>query len=78
MSPERTQDGIAVLATDPRDRGGVGTPLLAVSGLVKHFGRKAGLFSRANAVVRAVDGVDFDVAKGETLGIVGESGCGKP
>ena len=62
---------------DPRDRGGAGTPLLAVNGLLKHFGRKKTLLSKAGPVVRAVDGVDFIVAKGETLGIVGESGCGK-
>ena len=62
---------------DPRDRGGAGTPLLAVNGLLKHFGRKKTLLSKAGPVVRAVDGVDFTVAKGETLGIVGESGCGK-
>ena len=63
---------------DPRDRGGAGTPLLDVRGLVKHFGGKGGLFGRSKSgVVRAVDGVDFTVAKGETLGIVGESGCGK-
>ena len=62
---------------DPRDRGGAGTPLLAVNGLLKHFGKKKDLFGKAGPVVRAVDGVDFIVAKGETLGIVGESGCGK-
>ena len=72
-----TQDGVAAIAADQRDRGGPGTPLLSVRGLIKHFGRKGGLLTKAGAVVRAVDGVDFDVAKGETLGIVGESGCGK-
>jgi peptide/nickel transport system ATP-binding protein len=67
-----------MIALDPdRDRGGPGTPLLAVQSLTKHFGRKASVFARNNAVVRAVDGVDFTVRKGETLGIVGESGCGK-
>jgi peptide/nickel transport system ATP-binding protein len=51
--------------------------LLEVSGLVKHFPLKGGLFGRGHGVVRAVDGVDFTVYGGETLGIVGESGCGK-
>ena len=52
-------------------------PLLSLRGLQKHFALKTGLFGRGASVVRAVDGLDFDVFKGETLGVVGESGCGK-
>jgi peptide/nickel transport system ATP-binding protein len=59
------------------DRGGGATALLSVRGLVKHFGSNSGLLARTRTVVRAVDGVDLEVMKGETLGIVGESGCGK-
>ncbi len=54
-----------------------GRPLLEVVGLQKHFPIKSGLLGRTNAVVRAVDGITFNVNAGETLGIVGESGCGK-
>ena len=61
----------------PADRGGPATPLLRVKGLRKHFPVRANPVDRHPKVVRAVDGVDFSVAKGETLGIVGESGCGK-
>ena len=60
-----------------QDRGGPAQPLLALKGLTKHFPIKGGLFGTTVATVRAVDGVTFDVMKGETLGIVGESGCGK-
>jgi peptide/nickel transport system ATP-binding protein/oligopeptide transport system ATP-binding protein len=51
--------------------------LLRVEGLVKHFPIRAGLFRRTAGAVKAVDGVDLFVRAGETLGVVGESGCGK-
>jgi peptide/nickel transport system ATP-binding protein/oligopeptide transport system ATP-binding protein len=51
--------------------------LLEVEGLTKHFPVKSGVFGRTSAHVRAVDGVDFHVEEGETLAVVGESGCGK-
>ncbi len=52
-------------------------PLLEVKELVKHFPVKKGIFSRTVGHVRAVDGVSFSIAEGRTLGLVGESGCGK-
>ncbi|MGY4305675.1 peptide/nickel transport system ATP-binding protein [Bradyrhizobium sp. USDA 4369] len=58
------------------DLGGKAQPLLRVDGLTKHFPVRGGLFG-ARKTVRAVDDVSFAIGKGETVGIVGESGCGK-
>ena len=52
-------------------------PLLEVRGLKKHFALRGGLLGGVTGQVYAVDGVTFDIAKGETLSLVGESGCGK-
>ncbi|HZQ27717.1 MAG TPA: dipeptide ABC transporter ATP-binding protein [Acidimicrobiales bacterium] len=52
-------------------------PILEVRDLVKHFAVRAGLFRRVVNQVHAVCGISFDLGKGETLGLVGESGCGK-
>jgi peptide/nickel transport system ATP-binding protein len=53
------------------------SPLLEVENLKKHFPVYKGVFSRISGHVYAVDGVSFQIARGETLGLVGESGCGK-
>ena len=52
-------------------------PILRVRNLVKHFPVKIGAFGELSAVVHAIDDISFDICKGETLGLVGESGCGK-
>jgi oligopeptide/dipeptide ABC transporter ATP-binding protein len=52
-------------------------PLVVVRDLKKHFPVRAGIFSRVREHVKAVDGVTFSIAAGQTLGLVGESGCGK-
>jgi peptide/nickel transport system ATP-binding protein len=72
---------MSTVSDTPVDRSVVRTPpetILRVTDLRKHFPqKKAGLISRADAPVRAVDGITFDIGRGETVGLVGESGCGK-
>ncbi|MFF3503105.1 ABC transporter ATP-binding protein [Streptomyces sp. NPDC003247] len=71
MSETETRAAVPAPRTDDEK------PLLKVEGLVKHFPIKKGLLQRQVGAVRAVDGIDFEVRRGETLGVVGESGCGK-
>src|ERR1700720_1014285 len=66
-----------VLSGDPRDRGGPLQPLLLARHLRKHFKIHGGLLGGSKNRVHAVDDISFTIAKGETLGVVGESGCGK-
>ncbi|WP_327697842.1 ABC transporter ATP-binding protein [Streptomyces sp. NBC_00459] len=68
---KKPEASTAAAASDERE------VLLKVEGLVKHFPIKKGILQRQVGAVKAVDGIDFEVRKGETLGVVGESGCGK-
>jgi peptide/nickel transport system ATP-binding protein len=69
--------GYAGLDDPTTDVGGPAQPLLIVKALRKHFAVRGGPIGGPRQQVKAVDGVSFEVAKGETLAIVGESGCGK-
>jgi peptide/nickel transport system ATP-binding protein len=63
--------------TQSRSQHGTGETLLDVQALKMHFPAKGGFFRRASGTVKAVDDVSFYINQGETLGLVGESGCGK-
>jgi peptide/nickel transport system ATP-binding protein len=76
---ELSEARIQELMTTGRDKmpEGRGQPVLSVRGLKVHFPLKRTFFGKVTSWVKAVDGIDFDVYAGQTLGLVGESGCGK-
>ena len=79
-SVEAAVEGLEITQAEIDDRNtrlAMEQPLLDVRNLEVHFPIKSGLFGRTSGFVKAVDDITFDVKPGETLGLVGESGCGK-
>ncbi|MEM1030693.1 MAG: dipeptide ABC transporter ATP-binding protein [Myxococcota bacterium] len=75
--PAEGTEGVVAAPTSSPPPPDDGPPLLKVDGLSVHFPIRRGFWSRTQGYVRAVDGVSFEVRRGQTLGLVGESGCGK-